>query len=257
MTLTGTSMSICRISSLLGVAALCVVATSGCSKKSIPARVTAEVVALEAKTVQDEADADKASMLAALKGGELFFEERFQSNAIPTKAQIERLKDEAAPAIWRIESGWLRNDDAKNQGLWLKALPEGDGPVRIEFRARSVNPPKKRAFPGDIKIEAFATTPNHEAGYSLINGGWSNQFDTIARLGEHTADARRSPAKPVAEGIIYQYAILRRGGRIDWIRDGELLYTFVDAEPVHGQWIGFNNWLSDVSFTDLKVFRLP
>jgi len=239
------------------LAALCAVGTSGCEKKTIPARVTAESVAQAEREVAASAEADRASTLAALKGGELIFEESFAGGALPSGAETERLKDEAAPSVWRIEGSWLRNDDAKNQGIWLKALPEGDVPLRIEFRAKSVNPPKKRTFPGDIKLEAFASGPKHESGYSFINGGWSNQYDTIARLGEHTADDRRAPAKQVAEGRTYSYAIIRRGGRLDWVRDGEVLYTFVDAEPMRGQWIGFNNWLSDVSFADLKVFRLP
>jgi hypothetical protein len=228
----------------------------GCERRAIPPRVTTESVEAAARRAEQEAAAEKAALAALLEGGELVHATRFIGSAVPAEFSAERLTDEPAPAIWRVEAGWLRNDNAKNQGMWVEALPEGDGPVRIEFSARSVKPPGNRPFPGDIKIEAFATRPAHEAGYSFINGGWSNQFDTIARLGEHSADDKRSPAKPVEEGKTYRYAIVRRGGRLDFLRDGELLYRYEDAAPVTGRWIGFNNWLSDVSFRDLKVFRL-
>lgn len=228
-----------------------------CERRAIPARVTAEAVEAEAQRMKAAEEAEKAALQALLEGGELVHETRFTGSTVPPGFSAERLTEEPAPAIWRVEGGWLRNDNAKNQGVWIEAIPDGAGPVRIEFSARSVKPPGNRPFPGDIKIEAFATRPAHEAGYSFINGGWSNQFDTIARLGEHSADDKRKPAKPVEEGRTYRYAIVRRGGRLDFIRDGELLYTYEDAAPVAGRWIGFNNWLSDVSFRDLKVFALP
>lgn len=235
---------------------LVLVALAGCGERTIPERVTPATVAAAAAREEAAAEAARAELRALLEGGDLIHETLFTGSAPPPGFSGERLTEEPAPAIWRVEAGWLRNDNAKNQGLWVEALPEGDVPVRIEFTARSVKPPGNRPFPGDIKIEAFATRPAHEAGYSFINGGWSNQFDTIARLGEHSADDKRKPATPVVEGQSHHYAIVRRGGRLDFARDGELLYTYEDPAPVTGRWIGFNNWLSDVSYRDLRVFRL-
>ena len=221
----------------------------------IPARVTE--ADLKARDAADEAQrkAETAELRKLLTGGTEVF--RLDTATDPSLAAFtrERLPDEAAPAIWTVESGWLRNDDARNQGLWLEILP-AEGPVRIEYTARSRKPPAKRPFPGDIKCEAFATAPRHEAGYSFINGGWANRFDTIARLGEHSADERRTPAKSVEQDRAYHYAILRRGGRLDFLRDGELVYTFNDPNPVAGRWFGFNNWLSAVEYKDLRVFTL-
>lgn len=228
----------------------------GCGEKSIPARVTPEAIAQSASRDDAARAAEEAELKRLLTGGELAYSLDFVSSTLPEGAVTERLPEEAAPARWRIENGWLRNDDAKNQGIWVEALPEGDGPVRIEFRAISRKPPGNRPFPGDIKCEAFATAPKHEAGYSFINGGWSNQFDTIARIGEHSADDRRKAARAVEDGREYHYAIIRRGTRLDWVRDGELLYTFEDKDHVNGRWFGFNNWLSDVAYRDLKVWRL-
>jgi hypothetical protein len=253
MSLRQSSGAIARlISTSFAVAAV----ATACGEKSIPPRVDEATLAADEARAKAEKDAARAELDRLLTGGEEVFALSLANPDLPSGAKVERLPEEAAPARWRVEDGWLRNDDAKNQGLWIEALPAEDVPVRIEFVAKSRKPPGNRPFPGDIKCEAFATEPRHEAGYSFINGGWSNQFDTIARLGEHSADDRRKVAMRVEEGREYRYAIIRRGARLDWVRDGELLYTYEDAAPVRGRWFGFNNWLSDVSYKDFRVFRI-
>jgi hypothetical protein len=222
----------------------------------IPARVSEADLAARDATDAARRQAEAEALKKLLSGGTEVYRLDLAVDPTLATATRERLPDEAAPASWTIADGWLRNDDARNQGLWLEILP-AEGPVRIEYTARSRKPPAKRPFPGDIKAEAFATAPRHEAGYSFINGGWSNRFDTIARLGEHSADERRTPAKPVEQDRTYRFAIIRRGARLDFLRDGELLYTFNDQSPVSGRWFGFNNWLSAVEYKELRVFRLP
>lgn len=216
---------------------------SGCGDKAIPDHVSAEQVA------QELAAGDPARLL---EGGKRIFFDDFERDTLGERWVLERLPGEAKPATWRIEGGWLRNDDARNQGVWAKILPER-GDVRIEFLAVS-DPPKSGKFVGDLKCEAFASEAGHERGYSFINGGWSNQFDTIAKLGEHSADDKRKPALPVAEGKVHRYAVLRDGKRLHWFRDGAHLYTYDDANPVSGPWFGFNNWLTNARFDELAVF---
>jgi hypothetical protein len=250
----------------LTAAALAISLTSGCGPTDpqagplgfgrIPARVTEAEVAARDDAEEARRKAETDELKALLSAGRSIY--RLDLTADPTLSTFtrERLPDEAAPAVWTVEDGWIRNDDARNQGLWLEVLPSG-GIVRVTFTARSRKPPGKRPFAGDLKVEAFATEPRHEAGYSFINGGWSNRFDTIARTGEHSADERRTPAHPIEQDRVYRYDIVRRGPRLDFLRDGVLLYTFQDADPVRGRWFGFNNWLSAVEFKDLEVFELP
>ncbi len=224
--------------------------------RPIPARVTEADVTAKDSAARARREAETRALQSLLGAGRRVYALDLVADPTLSAFTRERLPEEAAPAVWTVEGGWIRNDDARNQGLWLEILP-ADGPVRVSFTARSRKPPAKRAFAGDLKVEAFATAPRHEAGYSFINGGWSNRFDTIARSGEHSADERRAPAHPIEQDRAYRYHILRRGGRLDFLRDGELLYTFEDPNPVKGRWFGFNNWLSAVEYKDLEVFELP
>lgn len=237
--------SVPTLSSLFRWVGFCTLASlpSACGEVPIPEHVAEEQVKAEL------AAEDPARLLTG--GNKVFFED-FERPTLGDKWVLERLPSEPNPAAWAIEGGWLRNKDAKNQGAWIKALPE-QGDVRIEFLAVSDKPETGR-FPGDLKCEAFATDPGHEKGYSFINGGWNNQFDTIARLGEHTADDKRKAALPVAEGKVHRFAVILDGKKLHLFRDGTHLYTYPDPRPVRGPWFGFNNWLSNARFDELAVY---
>lgn len=214
----------------LAAAALALaVAGAGCGKKTIPSR----------------GDAPGAERF--LTGGELVFEDRFDRAEFGENWKVEH-------ASWRIVDGWAHSTNPKNDGLWLnEQLPEG--PVRVEFVARS-EPLPDGSFPGDLKCEIFAKTQAHEAGYVLINGGWNNQLDVIARLDEHGEDRLAQTSKPVVRSTAHRWAVVRVGGDLHWFRDGELLMTYQDAAPLDGRYFGFNNWLTHAYFDDLRVYRL-
>ena len=218
-----------------------------CDGRSIPAHVDPDSVHA-AQVAFDPS--------AYLKGGERVFFDDFERQELGERWRLDRLQAEADGPDWRIESGWLRTQNTKNQGVWAEVIPEG--PVRVELVAQSLTPKNPRQkFAGDLKVEAFATKPNHEAGYSFINGGWQNQFDTIAKLGEHSADDRRAPARPLDPDKAYRYAVVRLKDKLLFFRDGELLYTFDDAAVLQGRWLGLNNWTSEAAFGEVAVFKLP
>ena len=225
----------------------CLIVVSACGEKiPIPAHVT------EADLAKEKAASDPKRFLT---GGERVFFDDFERAELGAAWVPSRIAEEAEPPEWRIDNGWVRTARTKNQGVFAKALP-ASGDVRIEFLAASDPPAGKGSFDGDLKIEAFNTEPAHEKGYSFINGGWKNTYDTIAKLGEHTADERRKAAKVVEAGRVYRYAIVLAGTKLHWFRDGELLYTFDDPKPVRGPWIGLNNWLANARFDEVAVFRL-
>lgn len=224
--------------------ALAASVASGCDNRAIPAHVDPD--ALRAELAADDPT-------RFLKGGERVFFDDFERAELGPKWTVARIDTEAKPATWTIEGGWVRNQDAKNQGLWADVIP--DGPARVEVVMKSLKPASGK-FAGDIKFEAFATAGDHEKGYSFINGGWSNQFDTIAKLGEHSADDRRVAAKTVDPDKAYRYAAVRTKDKIYFFREGTLLYTFEDAAPIQGHWIGLNNWLSNAAFGEVAVFKL-
>jgi len=231
---------------LVGIGWVALGGLAGCGEKaSIPAHVTLEDLARE------QAASDPKRFLT---GGERVFFDDFERPELGPGWVQDRIASEPEPAEWRIDKGWVRTAKTKNQGLFAKVLPT-TGVVRIELLAASDNP-ASGSFDGDLKIEAFNTEPLHEKGYSFINGGWKNTFDTIAKLGEHTADDKRKAARTLEAGRQYRFAAVVTDNQLLWFRDGELLYSFDDKSPVRGPWLGLNNWLANARFDEVAVFRL-
>jgi hypothetical protein len=226
----------------------CSFVVAACDERvPIPAHVT------EADLAREKAASDPRRWLT---GGERVFFDDFERAELGASWVTSRIEGEAEMPEWRIDNGWVRTARTKNQGIFAKVLPTS-GDVRIELLAAS-DPPigGKGSFDGDLKVEAFSTEPEHEKGYSFINGGWKNTYDTIAKLGEHSADERRKAAKVVEAGRQYRYAVVMAGTKLHWFRDGELLYTFEDPRPVRGPWLGLNNWLANARFDEVAVFKL-
>lgn len=195
----------------------------------------------------------EVDVVSYLTGGERVFFDDFERSELGASWVLQRLPEEPEPQ-WRIEDGWVRATNTKNQGIFAKVLPTS-GVVRVELLMAS-DPPQRGTFAGDLKIEAFNTKPEHETGYSFINGGWTNQFDTIAKLGEHSADDKRKPAQKLEPGRSYRYAVVITDDALHWFRNGSLLYTLADVSPVRGPWLGLNNWLSNARFDEVAVFKL-
>ncbi len=236
---------------LAGLVPLLVLAAS-CQHKDIPPRPATAA----APTATAAARPDPSRLL---RGGELVFQDSFD------RAELgERWK--AATPEWRIQGGWVHSEHPKNKGLWL--LEELPPSVRVEFDVRSEPLANGKPFPGDTKCEIFATEPHHQGGYILINGGWHNRLDVIARLDEHGQDRKSRDAHPVEPSRVYHWAIVRLAGPGDgaggaaspgtvwWFRDGELFMTYEDSAPVGGAYFGFNNWETNVFYDNLKVFKL-
>lgn len=205
----------------------CLLAT-GCDKKAIPARATVPEQLLE--------------------GGELVFSDDFERAELGEQWTTTH-------AGWRIEAGELHDTNAKNVGLWLEQqLPER---VRVEFDVRSEPTPGAKTFAGDAKCEIFAARPEHQAGYVIINGGWSNRLDVIARLDEHGGDRLAKDSVRVEPSVSYRWAVARTGSTLHFFRDGVLILSYPDAAPLTGRFFGFNNWESRLYLDNLAIYRLP
>ncbi len=202
--------------------------TPACERKAIPARATIPEQLLEA--------------------GELVFSDAFE------RAELEDHWTTTHPG-WRIEAGELHVTNARNAGLWLvDELPEH---VRVEFDVRSEPIPGATTFSGDAKCEIFAAKPEHQSGYIVINGGWSNRLDVIARLDEHGGDRLSRDSVRVEPSVTYHWAIARAGSTVHFFRDGMLVLSYPDASPLSGRLFGFNNWESSLFFDNLAVYALP
>ena len=217
-----------------GVVAALVVTMLGCERRAIPERRAA------APTRTDPT--------ALLTGGTLVFSDAFDR---------EQLGEDwtSARADWRIEGGMLHSTLTDNAGVWLNT-PLPAGRVRVEFSARSDELPDGQPFPGDVKCEIFASAVEHQSGYVIINGGWQNRLDVIARLDEHGKDRGEQSAAVVEPGRSYRWAIVRDAETLTFFRDQALVMTYRDPEPLTGRYFGFNNWRTNVWFDDLAVYGL-
>ncbi len=212
-----------------------------------PPRPAAPKVAAPAEPESDP-QAVQGARTDGLQGGTLVFEDHFDR----AELGADWLSKHAGE--WVIEAGEVKpnrvaQEEVRNQGLWLqKPLPDK---VRVTFKTRSLS------RVGDTKCEIFATEPRHEAGYSVIFGGWGNTINTIARLGEH--EPRRivqSDHQRVETGRSYTWTIVRNDHVVRWYLDGKFMIAYPDDRPVRGNYFGLNNWATDVRYDDLQVFAL-
>ncbi|MBM4342846.1 MAG: hypothetical protein FJ100_05665 [Deltaproteobacteria bacterium] len=214
-----------------------------------PRPAAARAAPTELRT-EPEADPQAAQAVRTdgLQGGTLVFEDHFDRADLGP----DWLGKHAGE--WILEGGEVKAnrvqaEEVRNQGLWLqKPLPDK---VRVTFRARSLS------RVGDTKCEIFATEPRHEAGYSVIFGGWNNTINTITRLGEH--EPRRvvqSDHQRVESGRTYAWTLVRTDHVVRWYIDGKFMIAYPDDRPVRGSFFGFNNWATDVRYDDLQVFAL-
>jgi hypothetical protein len=210
------------------MACLLLAAFPGCEKRALPPK-------------------NDPSPRAHLVGGTLVFSDDFERIELGDSWRTKH------PG-WTLKDGALNDTNAKNAGVWLtQPLPDR---VRVEFTARSEALTDGKPFPGDLKCEIFATQPEHQTGYILINGGWSNRLDVIARLDEHGEDRLTRDSSRVEPSVAYRWAIVRVDDSVQWFRDGKLVLSFPDADPVQGHYFGFNNWASNAFYDDLAVYAL-
>lgn len=247
-----------KIGLLAGLLASITVLTASCiPPQPPPPRPTeAQVAARKAKAERQArarentlATDPNAKRTDGLTGGTLVFSDDFNRTDLGPDWEVKH------PGEWLIEAGGLVAKKVKvygdrNKGVWLlRKLPPH---ARVEFTG------EVRSAKGDIKCEAFATKAAHEAGYSFIFGGWGNTINTITRLGEHEPNrVIQRPHVPVQGHKVYKWAIVRNDKAVRWYIDGKFMASYQDSAPVQGPFFGFNNWLSDVRFDDLKIYKLP
>jgi hypothetical protein len=170
---------------------------------------------------------------------------------------------------YEIKAGKLSFAKAHNHPLWLKRRLPHD--VRIDLDCASYSPD------GDLKVEFFGdgeTFQSDEAvrkdeiyvasGYVAIFGGWRNSRSVLVRENEHEwqfspgkAPIRMAPR--VEPGKTYHWTITRRGGRIEWMIDGQPFLQRDDPEPLAGKGhdhFGVNGWEAAVTFDNLRISPL-
>lgn len=114
--------------------------------------------------------------------------------------------------------------------------------------------------PGHSRTGAFATYDNLRT-YYVGYGGNANTTTRFRRyagdgtkplLPEHDLSAPELMLKPDHP---YRIALVVVGSRVQYHRDGELIFDFTDPEPLTGGWFGFRTVQSRIEIRDFQVRR--
>jgi hypothetical protein len=168
----------------------------------------------------------------------------------------------------RILNGAMEIGGVHNNPLWLQVPLPRNVRVNVDARCDSAD--------GDIKLELFGNGWDHESGYLLYFGAWSNTLSVIAKLSENASvDSLRSRERrgdlrivattplhverrdvKVERGRTYHFRIERTGGMLRWYVDEALFLEMDDPFPLTGPWhdrLGFSSWDSLVYFDNLTI----
>jgi hypothetical protein len=162
---------------------------------------------------------------------------------------------------YHLADGKLGVKNAYNHPAWLRQRLPNDVVIDVDVASSSAA--------GDIKIELFGDGESFDhdrgaytsTGYVLIFGGWHNTLSVLCRINEHDdgRKAERADAR-VQPGRTYHWTVTRRGGTIDWKIDGQAFLSWTDPQPLAGaghEYLGVNDWESDVTFDNLKIKPAP
>lgn len=179
----------------------------------------------------------------------LLFSDDFESGKLSPR--WSRGKGEGGVGKWMLKDGGVVGVDLRNDPLWLdQELPDK---VRIEFDIEALS------SVGDLKVEVFGDGVNHQSGYVLIFGGWTNTLDVIARLDEHGKDRKARNTRGVMAGHTYRMAIERTDSTLHWFVDDKLFMSYEDKEPLMGEGhrhFAFSVWSAPVRYDNVKVYDL-
>jgi hypothetical protein len=164
----------------------------------------------------------------------------------------------ATADVYRIKDGQLNVSNGYNHPLWLRKKLPADAIIELDVRSTSPQ--------GDLKLEVFGDGESfardrgayRATGYVFIMGGWGNTKSQIARGDEHGSDVKARTTPKVEPNRTYHWKIVRKGGRIDWFVDDMTtpFLSYDDARPLSGaghEYLGFNDWESDLWFDNLVV----
>jgi hypothetical protein len=167
----------------------------------------------------------------------------------------------ATADVYRLKDGALNVANGYNHPLWLRKKLPDDAIVELDCWSKSPA--------GDLKIElwgdgeSFAENKGAytSSGYDFIFGGWSNSKSEIARGNEHGQSVSARSDVKVQLGKKYHWKIVRKGGHIDWFIDDmeKPFLSMDDGQPLVGpghEFLGVNDWESDVWFDNLSIRRL-
>ena len=188
--------------------------------------------------------------------------------------------EQAPGGTTSLKDGQLEIDDAKGCTVWFKEKLAG--PITIEFKATLIKQGGEHDRVSDLNCFWMATDPKHPTDIfadktrgglfrnyhplRLYYVGYGANNNTTTRFRRYSGDGSR-PCLPehdlrnakfmhVPNKTIH-IQIIANGNKVQYLRDGELVFDFHDENPHTEGWFGFRTVNNHMRIDDFKVQRIP
>jgi hypothetical protein len=176
----------------------------------------------------------------------------------------------------RTADGALVIDDARGCTVWFR--PQLQAPVRIRYsvtmssqsRVSDLNcfwmasdPRRPDLFaPGHTRDGTFASYDSLQTYYV----GYGGNTNTTTRFRRYDGTGARpllpghdrgEPPFLLEPDRTYRIELIVDGDRVQYLRDGEMVFDIADPEPLHTGWFGFRTIHSRMVADDFEVWSKP
>ena len=178
-----------------------------------------------------------------------------------------------------VKNGKLHINDAKGCTIWFKK--KLSGPIKIEYEATLIKADGKHDRVSDLNCFWMATDPknpenifaNTTRGGSFKNYhslrlyyvGYGANNNTTTRFRRYPGDGSRPclPEHDLTEKKFLHKAnqtikisIITNGNKIQYLRNGEIIFDFEDPNPFKEGWFGFRTVRNHMQIDNFKIHRL-
>ena len=201
----------------------------------------------------------------------------FQDDFANTANWVLEAEQSAARAIAR--DGVLDIDTPAGLTLWFK--PRLDGPVEIEFDATAISAGGLNDQVSDLNVfwmasnrDGSAPFPSSRAGrFAAYNDlrtyyvGLGGNRNTTTRFRRYIGDPEIRPLLPqhdlaapdtlLTPNMKQRITLIANGRRIEYRRDGRVLFSFEDSAPYARGWFALRTTWSHLRIERLRIHRPP
>jgi len=187
--------------------------------------------------------------------------------------------EQATGGTTALQNGQLEIDDAKGCTVWFKE--KLTGAIMIEYEATLIKQDGEHDRVSDLNCFWMAIDPKHPedlfanksrlgsfANYHslrLYYVGYGANDNTTTRFRRYPGDGSR-PCLPEHDlgdekflhkpNKTIQIQIIADGSKIQYLRDGEIVFDFLDEKPFREGWFGFRTVRNHMKIDSFRVYRL-
>ncbi|MDP0499952.1 MAG: DUF6250 domain-containing protein [Verrucomicrobiota bacterium JB022] len=174
-----------------------------------------------------------------------------------------------------VQDGKLVIADEGGCTVWLAERLQA--PVQIEYEVT----PSSQARVSDLNCFWMASDPDHpdnlfaeehtrDGSFASYDGlrtyyvGYGGNYNSTTRFRRYTGTGKRpllpehdlsAPEYMLEPDRTYRIRLVAADGRAQYYRDGELIFDYVDDEPLTEGWFGFRTVLSRLEIENIRITR--